>query len=513
MRARRLLLIGSIVLATVALAAVLGAQKSGNKASRAVAAEPAAEAESAPEAEGEVEAEGEGGERAGYQEALEEAEVTAERLEALEAAKAAGTFGGAVAATTSPAPGWVGSKVLSSFDDWEPAVATDPKAPYVYLLTTRYGTRECGSHCPTPFIPITISSDGGKTWSTQVPICECLRSKAQYDPTIEVVPNTGAVYSAFLNWDRHNGFSTVFTKSTDHGKTWTEPVHVYGNVSWTDKPEITMSASGKDVYVSWNGPQGGDLYVGQSHDYGKTWTQQKLSDDKRYYYAYDARVLGDGSIVFSESSIVYSGLTNVSGEVWHHAVISRDKGQTWENVIVAKVPQGEFCIADGCGPDFYAGQTSVVSDAPGHLVFGYEGPIVEGAPQRIYVKSSSDGGRTWGAATALSVAGENATGPRLASSGGGNVRIWYMQTAGGDNPDAWNVWYRSSTNGGASWSAPVKISDAPAGAAAYVNSLGFDEIYGDYGEIAITSAGRTIATWGEGLSWTGPGGTWFNIQR
>ena len=49
-----------------------------------------------------------------------------------------------------------------------------------------------------------------------------------------------------------------------------------------------MSASGKDVYVSWNGPQGGDLYVGQSHDYGATWTQQKLVTDKRYYYAYDA---------------------------------------------------------------------------------------------------------------------------------------------------------------------------------------------------------------------------------
>ena len=25
--------------------------------------------------------------------------------------------------------------------------------------------------------------------------------------------------------------------------------------------------------------------------------------------------------------------------------------------------------------------------------------------------------------------------------------------------------------------------------------------------------GKTIATWGEGFSYTGPGGTWFNIQR
>jgi hypothetical protein len=176
------------------------------------------------------------------------------------------------------------------------------------------------------------------------------------------------------------------------------------------------------------------------------------------------------------------------------------------------VPVGESCIAAGCSPDFYIGQTSVVSDAAGHLVFAFEGPTTAGGPQRVYVSTSSDEGRTWSTPTALSVAGENATAPRLASSGGGDVRIWYMQTAGNDNPDAWNVWYRSSGSGGRAWSAPAKIDDAPAGAAGYVNANGFDEIYGDYGEIAVTSAGKTIAVWGEGFSYTGPGGTWFNVQ-
>ena len=507
---RRFVIAGLGILLAIVLAVVLRPNDSKDSGRTS---QPAANVDTGESAEpGEPEAEEAEG-RGGAAEAQEEAEQTEKRLEALAEAKANGTFGRKVAATASPAPGWVGSKVLSStFDDWEPAVATDPKAPYIYFLTTRYAARDCGVHCPTPWIPLTVSKDGGATWSPQVPICQCDRSKAQYDPTIEVVPNTGAVYSAFLNWDRHNGFSTVFTKSTDHGKTWTEPAHVYGNVSWTDKPEITMSPSGKDVYVSWNGPQGGDLYVGISHDFGETWTQKKLSDDKRYYYAYDARVLGDGTVIFSESSIVYSGLTNVSGEVWHHAVISRDKGETWENVIVAKVPLGESCIADGCYADFYAGQTSVVGDAPGHLVFAYEGPTTAGGPMRVYVSTSTNGGRSWSAGVPLSVAGENATQPRLASSGGGNVRTWYMQTAGHD-PDAWNVVYRSSSNGGSSWSSPVKISDAPAGAAAYVNANGFDEIYGDYGEIAVTSAGKTIATWGEGFSYTGPGGTWFNLER
>jgi hypothetical protein len=454
-------------------------------------------------------------ERAGEEEGQEEQQVTSDRLEAFAQAKSSGRFAGTVAGTTNPAAGWVGSTLLNpATDDWEPAVAADPSTPYAYLLTTRYGEpKTCSSHCPTPFIALTRSTDGGGGWSAQVPLCICRGSKAQYDPTIEVVPNTGAVYSAFLNADRAGGFSTVFTKSTDHGQTWTTPVHVYGNVAWTDKPEVTMSASGKDVYVSWNGPQGGDLYVGQSHDYGATWTQQKLVTSKRYYYAYDGRVLADGTVVFSESSVVYSGSTKVVGAVWHHAIISRDTGATWQNVVVAKVPDGEACIAAGCSPDFYVGQTSVVSDAPGHLVFAFEGPTTDQGPQRVYVSTSSDEGRTWSGRVPLSAVGENATGPRLASAGGGDARIWYMQTAGGDNPDAWNVWYRSSTNGGQTWSSATKIDDAPAGATEYVNALGFDEIYGDYGEIAVTSRGKTLAAWGEGFSWTGPGGTWFNIQR
>jgi hypothetical protein len=36
------------------------------------------------------------------------------------------------------------------------------------------------------------------------------------------------------------------------------------------------------------------------------------------------------------------------------------------------------------------------------------------------------------------------------------------------------------------------------------------EPYGDYGEVAITNTGRFVAIWGEGNSYTGPGGVWFN---
>jgi hypothetical protein len=453
--------------------------------------------------------------RAGGDEVAEEAELTDRRLEAFEAARDRGVVGAGVSIENAPAPGWNGEQLLNkATDDWEPAVAADPNAPQVYMLTTRYGQpKTCPKHCPTPYLALTVSADGGKSWGAQAPLCVCRGSGAQYDPTIEVVPETGDVYSTFLNADRAGGFSTVFIKSDDHGKTWTDPVHVYGHVSWTDKPEVTSSQNGRHVYVSWNGPQGGDLYVGISHDFGSTWSQLKLSSSKRYYYAYDATVLPNGTVVFSESSLRYTGVgQTVEGPIWHHALISRDRGHTWHNVVVDKVANGERCVADGCPDDYYTGQTSVASDSAGHLAFAYEGATFDGGPQRVYVRTSDDQGRTWSKRVALSVQGENATGPRIDFAGAGEGRIWYMQTSHGGNPDAWTVRFRSSSDGGSTWSPPVKLSDATSGPG-YIGPNGFKEIYGDYGEIAVTNKAKIIAVWGEGFSYIGPGGTWFALEK
>ncbi|MGH2634541.1 MAG: sialidase family protein [Actinomycetota bacterium] len=436
-------------------------------------------------------------------------EQTEERLEALAEANASGVAWHVRAtAAGPPAPGWAGEQAIDPVaDDWEPAIAADPNAPFVYLMTTHFGPKPCPGNCPVPHISLHVSSDGGKTWAPQRPLCAC-KGSWQYDPVVEVVPNTGAVYAAYLN-----GFNVVFTSSVDHGTTWSAPVKTYGNVSWNDKPVLATSDDGRDVYISWNGPTGGDPWVAQSHDYGQTWTQLKLVDSGRYFFAFDADVLHDGTVVFAQSDIAYSGPGGApEGIVNHHVFISRDAGATWEDRVVDTVNVGEACVAAGCSPDFYIGHDAVSADDAGNLVLLYDGATTDLGPQQIFARRSTDGGRTWSSRVALSVAGENATSPAVESRGDGDVRAWYMQTINGDDPDAWNVFYRSSNNGGASWSAPVRISDVTSGAA-YKHEDGFDEVYGDYGELAITSTGKTIATWGEGLSWAGPGGVWFNRQN
>lgn len=432
------------------------------------------------------------------------------RLEALARARAAGIDGQSRPAAAPAPAGWAGEQPLdTSADDWEPAIATDPNAPYVYALVTRYAAaKPCGGNCPTPWIAIEVSTDGGATWGEGRPLCAC-KGSGQFDPIIEVVPATGHVYALYMN-----GFNVLFVKSTDHGATFSPPVKTFGNVSWNDKPVLAVSDDGRDVYVTFNGPTGGDPWLAQSHDSGATWTQRKLAENNRYYFAFDADVAPDGTVYLGESSILYGGGgnkgTTPTAPINEHVFVSTDRGASWTDRLVASVQPGPACDAEGCSPDFYLGHHALTVDATGRVVLLYDGAATAGGPQRIEARRSTNRGATWSAPVFLSKAGENATSPAAESRGSGDVRAWWMETNGG-NDDRWNVWFSRSSDGGATWTAAVRISDA-GGGAAYKTPDGFHELYGDYGEIAITNAGKTIAIWGEGFSWSGPGSAWFNRE-
>ena len=80
-----------------------------------------------------------------------------------------------------------------------------------------------------------------------------------------------------------------------------------------------------------------------------------------------------------------------------------------------------------------------------------------------------------------------------------------------DYPDArWNTYYRYSTDGGVTWSEEAQLSAFVSG---YDYKLatpgdGYLQPYGDYFELDISS-GETVAVWGEGNSYIGPGNVWF----
>ena len=117
---------------------------------------------------------GRGGSKAdegGAEEAAEQQEKTEKRNEAFEEARREGKSGQVRPPAAPAAAGWAGEFPLdTTWDDWEPAIAADPKASYVYVLATRYGApKPCAGNCPTPWIALEISTDNGVTWSEGKP--------------------------------------------------------------------------------------------------------------------------------------------------------------------------------------------------------------------------------------------------------------------------------------------------------------------------------------------------------
>jgi hypothetical protein len=435
-----------------------------------------------------------------------------ERIQAFLDARRAGTLGKTSTINVAAAAGWAGEHLTdATADDWEPAVAADPAAPYVYLLVTRYGVTYdpsiCrGGKCPDPAIVLRVSSDGGATFGPDRFLCGCKGAGGQFDPIIEVVPGTGAVYALWMN-----DFNVVFSKSTNHGQTWSTPVPTWGKVSWNDKPIVAVSDDGRDVYASWNGPTGGDGWVAQSHDAGATWTQTKVIDDAQYHFAYDGDVLPNGTVAFVETGVSYTGPgASAEGQTSVRVITSTNRGATWSTTLVDSVELGQPCESDGCYADFYDAHAALSADGGGNLVVVYDGATTSGDQSRVWSRRSTNGGTVWSARTQLSSGAEQAITPAVESTGSGQVRAWYYETNGGTT-SAWNVWFRSSSDGGSTWTAPVKISDATSGTH-YKSASGFLETYGDYGEIAITSTGKVFAAWGEGESYIGPGGVWYNRQ-
>lgn len=397
------------------------------------------------------------------------------------------------APAAAPAAGWVGESQLANEDTWEPSVAADPGAPYVYAMYNRFGP-SCGRSCPDPAMFLRISADGGATWAAERLICAC-KTQGQYDPVL-VTTAAGAVYGTWMNYDK-----IVFSKSTNHGTTWTTPITVSGK-SWADKPWIGTSASGTDVYIAYESRN--LLYLTSSHNAGSTWSTpiNVSSDGNVYRYPNGLAVLPNGTAVLAASKYP-GGSRQTTGAVDIDVWRTTNGGTSWGRVVVDSV---------FTGLDYNTSSTTTIAgDASGTLVLEYTGATVLGGNGHIFTRRSTNGGLTWSSTrTEIGNATANGSFPAIAGRGNGDFRLTWMDNAGG----SWNVWHRSSSDGGLTWSTPAAdISEATTGPS-YKSAAGFGSPYGDYDGVAITSTGQTISVSGQGLTFSGgPGGIWVNRQN
>ncbi len=404
------------------------------------------------------------------------------------------------AVVNAPSPGWAGESVVGAGNTWEPTVAADPGAPYVYVMYNDFtGTKACNT-CPSIPMIVRASSNGGATFGPEVQVCGigCPHVAWQYDPVL-AVSTTGVVYAVWMN-----EYKIVFSKSTNHGATWSAPTLISGKLS-SDKPWLGISKNGTDVYVTFTKGTGGDLYETHSHNSGSTFSTAQLIGTvagNHYFYSNGLAVLPSGTAVMSASQYPNTNRQITTSPISISTFRTTNGGTTWTRVNVDSVFGGPSYVTSST--------TTLAADAAGTLVVEYGGSTTAGANGNIWVQRSTDGGLTWTGKTLLTPAtgGGDASFPAIAAGAAGDFRLTYMDSRTG----VWNVWYRASTDGGVTWSADVKLSDASSGAP-YKSANGFTEAYGDYDAIAITNLGKSVAVMGEGTSFTaGPGNIWLNRQ-
>ena len=404
--------------------------------------------------------------------------------------------------TAAAAPGFDSERVWSGEDDWEPAVAADPSSNFVYQMTTRYSGPKACNGCPFPVIIFRSSSDGGATWSADKFLA--ITKKSQNDPQIEVGTD-GAVYAVWL--DEYTP-GVKFTKSTNRGVTWTTPFAFTGRKkipTWSDRPILAISRDGRDVYVAFNAS---DSYVASSHDFGQTWSANaKTSNDTRYWFHSGGAVAPDGTVYFATAdySQTYEGDTNIG------ILKSTNGGASWQHVQLDTSREMADCSwAAGCYFGFLGPSAGVAVDSTGRVMVAYNSGNAVGAPQRMYVRTSTDRGNTWSARQEVSdpSASVNNGFPALVTgNSAGDFRLIWQDDRNGPTT-AWNSWYRRTQNGGGTWSSPIRLSDLTSGAP-YKSANGYKFPYGDYLEIAVDASGRNHFIWGAGDSYNGPGGTWY----
>jgi BNR repeat-like domain len=391
-------------------------------------------------------------------------------------------------------------------DQWEPALSADGQG-HIYILFPQYGAVSGCPNCATPTISLLVSNDNGISWEAPRSLAPSLTG--QFDPQIVVDPvDRQTVYAS---WLQDNKRDVIVARSEDFGRTWYFSVAAR-SPDEADKP--VLAVHGGDIYVGFNHEQ--NFLVAASHDYGQTFASAAVNPgaEPGWSLGGGATVDAAGNVYFSWTA--YARPESSSRPVSLYVSRSADAGHSWNTVLLDVSGAGPDCSAQGCEAGYLGAQAALASDAAGTLYALWNAGAVNGGSERMYFSSSTTGGASWSARTEVSSAGVSVEHcfPAVTAGAGGDVRIAWMDTRNqpvGSQP-LWNVFARSSSNGGATWSAEAQLSSPQIGYD-YILPNGFLFPFGDYFSIAIDNLGNTHVVWGEGRNYKSPGSIWYARGR
>jgi len=330
-----------------------------------------------------------------------------------------------------------------------------------------------------PSNPADPSTDGSKYVRTVLLATNTFGLGQSNDKTDLVAdPATGNVYAAWSDFHGAGCNNIFFSRSTDHGATFSNPMKVSAGICSNQGPSIAIGPNGQ-VSVAWEGTTGGSkskatgtvtgAALATSHNFGQTFGQASLAIT---YTPFTSEQFGGNG-------------ARECGD----APFNCPSGQTFPRFDLA----GPYLAAD---------------NVHGTLVMAFQAEQPSGQGQIEYA-FSTDGGATWSAPALLA---PSSSGHQfyvwLTASAGRVSAIFYdsqgdpnyaparapCNTATGQTTACLNVRYAESTNGGKSFDPSIQITDKPTNPNYEQFGGRLVPFFGDY--ITVAAQGNTIgAVW------------------
>ena len=347
--------------------------------------------------------------------------------------------------------------------------------------TTRDNTGDIWVATYAPGNPADPSTDGSRYVRTVILASNTFGLGSFNDKTdLTVDPVTGNVYAAWSDFHGGGCNEILFSRSTDHGATFSAPHKLSSGICGNQGPSIVIGPSGQ-VYVGWEAflSGGSGAAFTSSTDFGKTFSMARVV--VTYTPFSSGQFSGNGARECGDSPF------------------SCPTGFTFPRFDLAS----PYLAAD---------------NVHGTLVMAFQVAQSSGQGQ-IESMFSTNSGTTWSNPALLA---PSATGhqfyPWLVASGGRVNAIWYdsrgdstysatrppCNSASGQTSACLHVRYAESTDGGKTWGASIQVTDTP-------TNLNYEQFggrlvpfFGDY--ITVAAQGDTIgATWTDQRNTVGAG--------
>jgi len=346
----------------------------------------------------------------------------------------------AIAATAKPAPD---TENASAADQWELATAVDDSG-HIYVLYPQYhGAPGCLA-CRVPTMTLVMSRDQGAHWDA--PRALTPSGDGQVDPQIVVdASDHRTIYAAWLENENQD---VMVVKSSDFGQSWSVALADRG---WQNAEHPVLAARGQDVYVGF--ARAGSLWLASSHDGGISFTTAGVPTRADIIAALPgaAAVDPEGNVY-----LAWSGYAIKTDAVRLYISRPHERGGRWATTLMDTSRNPVGCSAYHCAWGYLGAQITLAADSAGVLYALWNATPSPNQPERVYFASSTTRGEIWSTKTGLSSAppGTKHTLPVIAAGSAGVVRVAWMDSR---NTPEWNTYFRTSTNGGATWSAERTI--------------------------------------------------------